>query len=235
MGNTDNANTCSSCFNWGSGSVGARVLDNSTLCTTKYTQLITDCKYYSGAQSNTTTAIKTNDCYMCDGKDWYNVTDNATNASINRACSNIALDATTCDAKVSNCDQSMCFKSTGNAFTKGCLQCSSGYKGGATAITDSDGSTIGYTTCVSATITNQELGSPVNNAQAFTCKSDYAVATGGASCVSFTTDSNCRMLGTGNAYCGTCWMGYYFTSATCTLAANLLAFGGLLAAMFSMM
>jgi len=46
MGNTDNAVTCSSCFNWGAGTIGARVTDANTLCTTTYTNTVTHCKYY---------------------------------------------------------------------------------------------------------------------------------------------------------------------------------------------
>merc|ERR1712183_574465 len=170
---------------------------------------------------------------MCNSKDWYNVTDNATNASIIRACSNTALDATTCAAVVANCDQSLCFKSTGNVYTKGCSQCSSGYKGGATAVTDSDGQTIGFTDCVASTIANVDLMMGGSNTLGVTCKSGYAVANNGASCIAFTTDSNCRNLGTGNTYCAGCWFGYYFNLTVCQLASSMMAFGGIVAAMLT--
>merc|ERR1712183_13860 len=233
MGNNDGAVTCSSCFNWGAGTIGPKVSDANTLCTTAYTNTITHCKYYSGSQVNTTTSIKTNDCSMCNGQTWYNVTDNATNASIIRQCADTALDATTCAAKVANCWQSLCFKSTGNVYTKGCSQCEKGYKGGATAITDSDGLTLGFTDCVASTITNVDLMHGGSNTLALTCYKDYAVANNNASCIAFTTDTGCRALGTGNAYCGQCWMGYYFTSTVCTLASSLIAFAGILAAMLT--
>merc|ERR1712048_1025517 len=71
MGNNDNATTCSSCFNWGSGTVGARNLATNA-CTTKVTNAITDCKYYSGL---TTTTKTCSDCGVCDGKTWLNVAD----------------------------------------------------------------------------------------------------------------------------------------------------------------
>merc|ERR1711937_156653 len=98
MGNVDNATTCSSCFNWGSGTVGARNLVTAA-CTTKVTNAITDCKYYSGLSTATKAA---HDCGVCDSKTWLNVADNATNASIVITCSDTAINTTTCASAVSN-------------------------------------------------------------------------------------------------------------------------------------
>merc|ERR1711976_1021342 len=44
-------NVCSSCFNWGSGSVGARSLASNT-CTTKLTKTTTDAQNYNGTHTN---------------------------------------------------------------------------------------------------------------------------------------------------------------------------------------
>merc|ERR1712014_425230 len=91
-----------------------------------------------------------------------------------------------------------------------------------------------YTACTTATIANVKYPSSSNPAQAYTCDSDYAVATASTSCVSFTTDSNCRQLGTGDAYCSQCWYSYYFNAVVCTLSAGSLVFGGLVAVALAM-
>merc|ERR1712232_183566 len=144
MGNVDNATTCSSCFNWGKGgTIKARTLASSA-CANAASNAITDCKVYSG--SNTTT-ISLQDCIYCNSKTWLNLTDNATAASRLRTCSDTAISTATCASSISNCDQSVCFKSAAGAYTAGCRVCKSGYKGGTTAISGNDG-TLGYTTSV---------------------------------------------------------------------------------------
>merc|ERR1712048_1492458 len=93
MGNVDNATTCSSCFNWGSGTIGARQLATGS-CATAVANKVTDCKYYAGAISGT---MKTaGDCMMCNKKTWLNIQDHSTPASIVIGCSDTAIDTTTC-------------------------------------------------------------------------------------------------------------------------------------------
>merc|ERR1712070_1365034 len=170
---------------------------------------------------------------VCNSKTWLNIADNATNASIAITCSDTAINTTTCTAAVANCEQSMCY-TLGATATLGCRLCSSGYKGGATSVTDADGIILGYTTCTAGSITNAEYYNVMNNAQAGTCKSGYAVANAATSCVAFTTDSNCRSLGTGDTYCGQCWYAYYFSLTVCTLSASLMTFGAAVAVVLSM-
>merc|ERR1711976_32661 len=225
MGNVDDATTCSSCFNWGSGDIGAKQLATNA-CASAVSNAITDCKYYNGVITST---MSLQDCAVCDSKTWLNLTDHGTAASRLRTCSDTAVNTTTCTAVPSNCDQGLCYVNAAGAATVGCRMCSSGYKGGATAVSSNDG-TVGYTTCVSQTVTNCDLGSATNNANCYTCNSNYAVATAQTSCVAFTVDSNCRQLGTGDTYCGQCWHAYYFETTTCILAAKMFAFSGLVIA-----
>jgi len=90
------ADVCTSCFNWGSGSVGARYLSSNT-CTNKLsTSKVTDCKYYTGNQSSDTASYY--NCLACN-KDFRN-----NNANTNTmTCSNTAANTTTCTGKVSDC------------------------------------------------------------------------------------------------------------------------------------
>ena len=49
----------------------------------------------------------------------------------------------------------------------------------------------------------------INN-QCYSCKKNYAVSSSKFSCVSFTTDVNCRQLNLGEEHCHYCWHGYYW-------------------------
>jgi len=229
MGNTDNSVNCGACYNWGPGTVGGKQ-KSGNLCTAALTNKITDCKIYSGSGDAT---IQLYDCSVCDGKDWLNLTDNANAASRIRACSDTALNATTCAAKVSNCEQSLCFKDTSNVYHKGCSMCESGYVPSGTRLTINTAGNMWYSACSTGAITNAELYSGVNALHAYTCKSSYAVANDNLSCAAFTTDSNCRKLGSG-AWCGECWYSYYFDTTTCKLAAGLMAVGGIVMAALTM-
>merc|ERR1712151_815823 len=91
MGNTDNATTCSSCFNWGSGTIGARQLATGS-CANAVANKITDCKYYVGIISGTMKTV--GDCMMCNKKTWLNMQDHSTPASIVVTCSDTAIDTT---------------------------------------------------------------------------------------------------------------------------------------------
>merc|ERR1712054_24547 len=221
MGNNDSATTCSSCFNWNITTKHTARQFASSACATAVTNSITDCKAYSGTITTTKTV---GDCLLCHSKDWMNITDNATAASIAITCSDTAISTTTCASTVSNCDQSGCFKSTAAAYTKFCRMCSSGYKPSGTAV-----STVGYPSCVTGTITNATYYS--SPTVAYECASGYAVASTGTSCTAYTTDSNCRKLAAGG-WCNECKNSYYFSTTTCTLGAKMLAAGSMLLAAF---
>lgn len=219
MGNNDGATTCSACFNWGSGTIGARQLA-SNACSTKVANTVTDCKFYKGTITSTKS---TSDCMVCNNKTYLNIKDHATASSITVACSNTASSTTTCKAAVSNCDQTFCFTNTSSTVNTGCKQCSTGYTGSGTQT-----SNVGYASCSkTGAITNCGLHSYALKTKCYTCNTGYAVASAETSCTAFTTDANCRMLSSGGSYCKECWHSYYFTTTTCTLAANILALGGM--------
>merc|ERR1712224_318596 len=104
---------------------------------------------------------------------------------------------------------------TAGTYSKGCVRCSSGYKGNGT---NPDAQFGTSTACVAGTIANCDRGSTFDNSECQMCKPDYAVASNSKSCVSFTTDSNCYLLGTTNDFCYKCWFAYYFDGKTCVLA-----------------
>lgn len=221
-GCSNDAITCFSCFNAQSSAKplqttnGARQLSGSS-CATVIANGITDCKYYKGTISATKT---TGDCKQCNSKTWLNVKDNATAANIEITCSDTSIDATTCDKKVDNCDQSFCFKNTSNTFVKGCAKCASGYKGNGTLTTG-----LGYASCVNTSvIANCAVADPVDNTKCQTCKDNFAVAyANDTSCTAFTTDANCRKLG-GDAWCKECKDGYIFDGRKCIAAASMMIF-----------
>jgi len=223
MGCTDDATTCFACFNWGSGKIGAKQLATNA-CANAVANTVTDCKYYKG----TITATKSSsDCAVCNSKDWLNVVDNNTAASIAITCSDTATNTTTCNAKVSNCMQSLCYTAAGGTVTKGCAMCDKGYTGSGTQV-----STLGYTACsTTGVVTNCEYGLASDNTKCYSCKSDYAVASTDTSCTAFTTDSNCRKIS--STWCHECWHSYYFSSQKCTLAAKLFIYSGLIAAVLA--
>jgi len=224
MGNTDDSTNCSSCYNWGPGTIGARMMV-ANVCTPALTNKVTDCQVYSGSAGSNKSVT---DCSICDGKDWLNLTTNAAPASRVIACSNTALDKTACASTISNCKQSICLKD-GSTYKAYCSMCDSGYKPSGTQVTV-EGNPMWYTACTSGSLTEAKYYSGMNPLHAYTCSSDFAVANDNLSCKAFTKDSNCRKLGTGNTYCGECWYSYYFDTTTCKLAAGLMAFGGIVMA-----
>merc|ERR1712177_192888 len=143
MGNNNDATTCSKCFNWGSGTIGARQLATNA-CSTKVANSVTDCKYYNGGITSTKTTL---DCMMCNSKKWLNITD-----------------TNTCKTEVANCDQSVCFKPKTGSNATYCAQCKTGYKGSGTKANNL------YPTCAAATITNADLGLANDNTKVYTCK-----------------------------------------------------------------
>jgi len=92
---------------------------------------------------------------------------------------------------------------------------------------------VGYASCTTTgIITNCSIANPILNTACFEAATGYAVNNAGTGVTAFTTDANCRQLGTGNTYCGQCKNGYYFTTTVCTLGAQLMAVSGLIMAAF---
>lgn len=222
---TSTVKTCIACHNWASGTIGAREI-KSGACTTKVTNTVASCLYYTGLIA----AAKTyNDCRHCNKMTWMNITEK-TKAVSSIACSNTAVSTTTCKAKVLNCSQNLCVDYGSSTYKVGCNQCAKGFISSGTKISATNTATtvLGYSACTATgAITNCELGDFQTPTKCYTCKSGYAVVTAATSCKAFTLDSNCRLLGTGDAECVECWMAYYFNLTKCILGANIMALGGL--------
>jgi len=216
------ANKCMTCFNWGSGKVGARAYNSSSYhCTTTLTLTTANTMFYSGSITTTTTnsaGTGYNNVWQCK-KTYLNYT----GSSGVSACSDTAS-PTTC-TKISNCEQSKCHTTSGGTTTSGCVRCKRNY--GAT-ITSS--TPAGATACSgSVNITNCEYeagiyGGSTTARYCYSCKSKYATNNAMGACTSYTTDSNCRQLQTDGTNCYTCWHSYYWNATKCKLAANLLSF-----------
>jgi len=190
---------------------------SSTACTTAVSNTVANCKYYKDTIASTKSI---GDCTECNKKTWLNIEDNATAANIKITCTDLAIDVSTCAAKVDNCEQSFCYKGTTGTFAKGCAKCASGYKGSG-VLTNG----VGYNLCVNtAIITNCDIADPTDNTKCKVCKSGYAVASANnKTCEAFNTDSNCRKLGSGN-WCTECKDGYIFDGQTCVLSSSVMLF-----------
>lgn len=155
-GNNPSATTCSWCYNYGLGTVGARVL-NGTSCSTKVadtsTAVVTDCLIYAGDIGTTRTNAKS--CNKCNSKTWMNFDSTGTNSV---ACSNTAVqgsDNGCTDTAIDNCDQMYCNKADAATSNKGCRRCASAFKGNGQVLTG-----IGYPTCQARTIDNCDIAEP---------------------------------------------------------------------------
>jgi len=222
----DGGEACTGCFNWGSGTIGAKQYlvgaTGDAKCAVAVANKITDCKYYFGT---IVAAKSTNDCLVCN-KDWFNVVNHATPASQVVTCSDTAIGVTVCDAIPDNCDNGLCLGSKADpaVYTKGCRLCKSGYMGSGTAMVVDSSVTVGFPSCVTNTITNCDVGNGLDVSKCLYCASDFAVVMAETSCGAFTADSNCRITATAGTWCLECWMAYYFDAKVCVLKAGLIGF-----------
>lgn len=224
MGCSSTAATgCLSCFNWGSGKVGARQLSSAATytCTTALAVTTTDCKVYSGAAYYGYTS---GTCRWCKSKTWLN--NSVSSASVTtKTCSNTAIITATCSASVSNCHQMVCTDYaaalSSTDYSK-CGTCKKGYWGTIDTTTDL------YTACINSgtnPASNCDYYSPTS-AHAnvcMMCKSNYAVKYSNSSCYAYTTDKNCRALQSDNTNCMTCWDAYYWNATVCKLNAKVVS------------
>merc|ERR1711865_1214914 len=166
--------TCDSCFNWGSGKVGARSLAANT-CTASLTKVVTNAKYYSG--THTTTSNWGRSSASC-GSSKHMVVDQTSGVAANYTSSCTSTVPTGATA-VANCEMPGANKTSTTAAVAYCGLCKKGKLGVAA-----------YTSCTGTlAITNCEYASGTN---CQSCKSGYAVASTDLTCTAFTTDSNCR-------------------------------------------
>lgn len=223
MGCSDTtANSCTSCFNWGSGSVKARALI-SNACGTQITtaRQIADCEFYNGTDSNTNTRT-IGSCTKCK-KDFRNYVETSNTPT----CSNTAILTSTCP-KISNCLNTNCYD--GTTDSTGCQLCKKNYS--ATTLVNAS---VGGSSCSSTmAITNCEYSYLTTaGASCYSCKANYAVDSATTACASYTTDKNCRQLHSGNTNCSQCWHSYYWNTSTCKLSAKIIA--GVVSAMAVLM
>merc|ERR1712224_1183556 len=207
---------CDSCFNWGSGSVGARAL-SSNACANKLTgtALKANCKFYDGTNNGSTAAFN---CMKCNKK-WNNKS--AASSTYTQSCSDTAANTTTCNATISDCDNNVCYTADGTTYAKGCFMCSKGKAGSGTC-----SSNYGCTACAGTAITNCDYHYYKGSANScYSCKSGYAVASTTLTCSTYTTDSNCRQLNSSGA-CHQCWHSYYWNTTTCKLTAFVTMLSG---------
>ena len=222
--NSATANICDSCFNWGSGKVGARALSSNTCTNLLSTTAINDCKIYSGTNDGSTQTIS--NCFFC-GKDFLNLNSNDTTVT----CSNTSSHDT-CSDKLLNCNQTVCSTTDGSTYTLSCGLCKKKYAGAGTATTNA-----GYNSCSpTGVLTNCEYHylSGSSTLACYSCKSNYAVASTAISCTAYTTDGNCRMLNS-SGDCNTCWHSYYWDASTCKLTAFVTIFSSVALAIFTLL
>merc|ERR1712139_71599 len=195
-------NVCSSCFNWGSGTVGARSLASST-CTASLTRTASNSKYYSGTHTNSSNwAVGS---AVCTGGKHFTV--NSTGATPYTAtCASAVPTGVTA---VANCEYPQ-VSTTSSGSTAYCALCKKGKGGNSTS-----------TSCAGTAITNCDYA---YGTSCGACKSKYAVASTGLTCTAFTTDSNCRQLAS-DGTCGSCWHAYYFNATVCKLFAKIAVAG----------
>merc|ERR1712232_1479971 len=111
-------NKCTSCYNFGSGTVGARILANGS-CTYRRSQsLIDGCKYYSGMSTND---VKAQVCMRCN--DGLHMNFEYNNAYAVPSCNNTHCSGT---STMTNCKQRACFK-LNNQWSEYCMACSNGW------------------------------------------------------------------------------------------------------------
>lgn len=227
--NSDNSK-CSACYNYGLGTIGARVLSNQ-LCTAKVADTaavnITDCQIFDNKITSTLDLAKS--CLKCNSKKWMNFNEVANPDEI--TCSDTAVrgtDATNCgDQTIADCDQYFCNQTAADTASHGCRRCASTKTGSGTEV-----SNIGWSACAGQQITGCDISNPQVPTQCYSCLSGKVVNNANG-CNNAITDTNCRKLDSTDTFCSECKDNYYFSGATCTLGydastattgANLMAF-----------
>ena len=210
------ANTCVSCYNWGSGNILARALVMGLCTTIMGPTIVQDCKYYSGTNDGNLQTI--DNCQRCS-KIWLNINSNTTT----QTCSDTAINSS-CTAVIPKCRQSVCYTADGATYVTRCKWCNKDYAG-----TGSVSQDAGFESCgAGGTISNCEfyglLGASTLSCDS--CKAGYALKSNQIKCTSFTIDANCRMLNGSNT-CQYCFHSYFWNTNLCKLFTNLVAFSSI--------
>jgi len=170
---------------------------------------VQDCKFYLGTNNNITQTY--DNCVVCN-KDWLNYMALLTLVT----CTDKGQSPEYCGTTINNCLQNVCYYDSNNYY-RSCKMCSKNYTGSGAWQTG------GYPECsTSGTITDCEYHDTATaTITCYSCKPDYAVASTGTSCTSFTADKNCRTLASSNQ-CYYCYQSYYWSLTECQLKSNLL-------------
>jgi len=216
------ANKCTSCFNWGSGKVGARGHNTGVTpndCKTALHLKVTDTKDYSGSTLTTANNNTISSVSRCkkDYKNWVAASNTLT-------CSKTATTISPAASKISNCQTTVVNDTNGGTDEFGCFYCNKGYAQSGTYKSASVGSSAcakysGIANCDYIYKTGASTYACAG------CKSKYSISNAGNTCVSYTTDKNCWQLQSGNATCRNCWSAYYWDTSKCKLAAKIVAAG----------
>jgi len=217
-------NQCIACFNWGSGKVGARALNttaNPNHCQTALAAglKVTDTKDYSGGTSAASGTVNNMGSVLRCKKTYQNFV----NSSNTLTCSKTAITISPAASKVKNCQTTRVYDGTTDNF--GCMYCKKKYAQSGTYY--SNGS-VGSSACAKYSgVANCDYiyKSAASTYACAGCKSKYAIASGNATCVSYTADKNCWRLQSGNTTCETCWSAYYWDTSKCKLAAKIVMAG----------
>merc|ERR1712226_778839 len=207
------ANVCTRCHNWGSGSLGARYLASNACANALANANVTttDIKFYAGDFTVSNTVAVTWSGAMCDGSKHWRATSHTN--PVKGAC----IDKPSAVTEIADCKYRSIDQTASATYVAYCTLCDKGKAGNAA-----------YTSCSGSAMSNCDYQSGTD---CYYCKTDYAVNFTGSplTCVSYTTDNNCRVLLSAGV-CGTCWDAYYFNGTTCKLFAKIFAAGLMLAA-----
>jgi len=198
----------------------------SSNCSTKLTNTITDCEFYSGTlyNSNTTSYPNRYTCLKCK-KSYYIMEKTTSTANVSASCS--SSKGTGCTGTIDNSLQTVCYNyydSTNSATFSSQFAniCKNGYLPVENDIWD-----LGALKCVKGTpnIANcrylYSTGKQNVAAGCSGCNKNFSKSSYGY-CVGYTTDENCREVNSSDEGCVKCWFAYYFSGTTCTLYSQLL-------------
>jgi len=211
---------CDSCYNYGNGTNKDKIwaTSSATTCTGTLpaTWKVTNCLInasYGASTLNASTVVAATShprCTICDGKKFLYYASTATTET----CSDTAPTAMTSCLEIANCMTTVCKTDATTAYS--CAQCNDDkYPTGVSTTTSYN------TACGSVTtaITNcyrytHSVSSGVVSYYCNACKSGYAIAYAGTSCI-VNADPGCFKFTSGDVFCGECWYAYYFSGAVC--------------------
>lgn len=222
------ADKCTHCYNGVVATYGARALV-SNACSTKLTA-ITDCDVYDDqlAAASTSTLSPNPNCWKCASGKILNsdqlAVDTANLIVTSPATTTCGTTAISTGATVSGCGTGIMGTGSGT-ITGQCLFSTAGVchiTNWGTAPTAAS-CTSTHPNC---SVTRWVWTTANTNAGAAVChiaETGYAVKSDGLSGATFTTDTNCKQLLSGDTTCGVCIDAYWFGGAKCYLSSRMLA------------